>query len=239
MLTVQPIKTRIFHPGQNLTHFVLESVPKPRSRTVIAVTSKLVSLAENRVVPRDSTDKKSLVQKESDKFLGEIGHGCFLTVKHGLLIPSAGIDESNSASGDYILFPEGPYASARKLWLELREAWALPELGIVLTDSRTSPLRRGVTGICLAYWGFKGLRNLIGTPDIFGRELKMTQINLADGLAGVAVMMMGEGKETTPLALIEGAEVEFQDRTEPGEVAMPFEEDLYYPVLSAYDSKNS
>lgn len=239
MISVIPVKTRIFTAGENLAQFIADSVPRRhvRERMVVAVTSKIVSLAEMRLVARESTGKTELVKRESDRFYGEIGHGCFLTVKHGLLIASAGIDESNSAGGDYILYPEDPYASAREMWTQLRELWNVNELGVVLTDSRTMPLRRGVTGISLSYWGFKALRNLVGQPDLFGREMRMTQMNLADGIAGAAVMMMGEAAEQTPVALVEGMELEFTPNVAPEDIGIPYEEDLYYPVLKACEER--
>jgi dihydrofolate synthase / folylpolyglutamate synthase len=107
----------------------------------------------------------------------------------------------------------------------------------VLTDSRTMPLRRGVTGIALSYWGFRALRNLIGRPDIFGRPMKMTQMNLADGIAGAAVMMMGEADERTPLAVVHGMELEFTPVISPDEIGIAYEEDLYYPVLKACEER--
>jgi F420-0:gamma-glutamyl ligase len=233
-MNVKPIRTRVFHPGEDLSAFIVSSVPREtvREEMIVAVTSKIVSLAENCVVARSEvTDKKSLVRAESDQFLGEIGHGCFLTVKHGLMIPSAGIDESNSESGGYILFPRDPFASAQKLWSALKTAWGVKALGVLLTDSHTSPLRRGVTGIGLSYWGFEGIRNLVGSPDLFGRELKMTRMNLTDGLAAAAVLMMGEGNERMPVAVITGAPVRFVDHTDKSELQIPLEEDLYYPLF--------
>ena len=240
-LQVQPLKTDVFQAGESLVNFILKNFPEDliQEKMVLAVTSKIVSLAENRLVPRNSVDKAALIEKEADVFLGEVGYGCYLTVKEGLFIPSAGIDESNSANDDFILYPADPFLSAKKLWEDLRSRWNLKELGIVLTDSHTSPLRQGVTGICLSCWGFHPVRNMIGTKDIFGRELKMTKMNLADGLASAAVMTMGEGRECRPLALITGADVDFAEVIQPNDLRMPLEMDLYYPLLkgSLPDSK--
>ena len=236
-LSVQPVKTRVFNVGEDLAAFILEAVPQVEEGSVICITSKIVSLAERRLVPREAIEKQALVRQEADRFYGEIGHGCFLTIKHGLLIPSAGIDESNSAGGDYILYPEDPFASAKSLWLELRERWSVDALGVILTDSRTTPLRRGVTGVCLSYWGFLGLKNLMGTPDLFGRELRMTQMNLADGLAASAVMLMGEGSESTPLTLTSGAQLVFTAQSDRDQLEIPLEEDLYYPILKACEAR--
>jgi F420-0:gamma-glutamyl ligase len=235
-MNVTPIETGIFPVGGDLAAFIFAHIPKEivKERMIVAVTSKIVSLAEKRLVPRKEIDKASLVRREADIFLGEVGYGCFLTVKEGLFIPSAGIDESNSETGDFILYPENPYKSAERLWRELRGKWAIREMGILLTDSHTSPLRKGVTGICLSHWGFEAVRSMIGTKDLFGRELQMTKMNLADGLSAAAVLMMGEGRERRPLALIEGSECEFKEAVDPHELRMPVKEDLYFPFFRAH-----
>lgn len=234
-LQIEPIKTNIYRQG-SLSRFIADSIPSYRvkEKMVLAITSKIVSLAERRLVPMGSITKEKLVQQEADVFFGEIGYGCYLTIKQGLLIPSAGIDESNSETGAYILYPPDPFASAQKLWQELREIWNLNDLGIILTDSHTTPLRRGVTGIALSFWGFQPLRKLVDSKDLFGRELKMTNMNLADGLATSAVMMMGEGSECTPLALITGADLEFGDGHHAANLSIPLREDLYGPLLQSH-----
>ncbi len=230
---IRAIKTRIFRYGEDLESFILESVPRElvTEGSVLAVTSKIASLAERRSVPASSIDKMSLVRKEADHFLGEVGYGCALTIKEGLFIPSAGIDESNSENGDYLLYPTDPFATVERLWKGLKEAWGISRFGVVLTDSHTTPLRKGVTGISLSHSGFCGIKDMIGTRDLFGRELKMTTINAADALAGSAVFAMGEGAESKPLAWISGAEIEFTQQTSPTEVRMPLTEDLYYPFF--------
>lgn len=227
------IETTLFRTGDNLAAFVKENVPRAlvQERMVLAVTSKIVSLAEKRLVSRASIDKASLVKREADVFLGEAGYGCMLTVKEGLFIPSAGIDESNSEGGDYILYPADPFASARALWEALRFEWGVKELGVMLTDSRTFPLRWGVTGVCLSYWGFRAVKSMIGTEDLFGRELQMTKINRADALSAAAVLAMGEGRERRPLALLTGMECEFSQETDPSELRIEPKDDLYWPLF--------
>ena len=161
-------------------------------------------------------------------------HGVSLTIKHGLLIPSAGIDESNSENGDYILYPKDPFASARRLCQAIKEKLKLKNFGIILTDSHTHPLRRGVTGIALAYDGFFPWKNLIGEPDLYGRKMKMTSVNVVDSLAVAAVFVMGEAAEQQPLALIETNDVVFTDKApQPEDIRIPLEEDLYGPLIAA------
>ncbi len=229
-MNIRPIKTSIFTLGESLPKFIARQVSDDfvKERMILAVTSKIVSLSEGRIVSRAEISKTELIKREADIFLGAAGHGVLLTIKEGLLIASAGIDESNSADGHYILYPENPYASAKKLWSALKTEWGLTNFGLIFTDSRTSPLRQGVTGICLAHWGFRGIKNMIGTKDLFGRELRMTKINVADSFAATAALAMGEGAEAQPLALITGADCEFSENTEPAELRMDPREDLYF-----------
>jgi F420-0:gamma-glutamyl ligase len=225
-ISATAVKTDLFEPGMDLFEFIVKNLGeahKPKDGSILAITSKILSLAEDRRVSVKSTDKGDLVRREADTYLGEIGYGCHLTIKHGLFIPSAGIDESNSNDGSYILYPENPYQTARSLQKRLREHFGIRRLGVIITDSHTTPLRRGVTGIALAYWGIKGTRNLI---------------NLADAVATAAVFVMGEADERRPLAVVHGVDAEFVEETDPTEIQIPMEEDLYAPLFSAILNTN-
>lgn len=230
---VVPLRTAVFRAEEDLAAFVVRSVPRERvaERMVLAITSKIVSLAEGAVVARDSTTKSELIRREAEAYLGETLYGVSLTIKHGLLIPSAGIDESNSADGSYILFPKDPYASAKRLREALRKAWGVKELGVLVTDSHTQPLRKGVTGIGLAHYGFRATRNLVGEKDLFGREIKMTHVNVMDSLAVAAVYAMGEVAECQPLAIVYGSGAEFAETGSAAEIAIAPDEDLYGSLL--------
>jgi len=125
-------------------------------------------------------------------------------------MPSAGIDESNS-NGFYILHPKDLQETANKIRIYLCKRFKLKNVGVLITDSKTTPLRWGTTGVALAHSGFLALNDYIDTPDIFGRKLKVTKVNISDGLAAAAVLVIGEGREQTPLAIIsETASVKFQ-----------------------------
>ncbi|RZA00336.1 MAG: hypothetical protein EOP11_18430 [Proteobacteria bacterium] len=231
-VTVTPVRSAVFHRGDSLFEYLKAQLHgQLEDGAVVAVTSKIVSLAENRVAPKEGTTKRALVEKEAGTYLGMGNHGVELTITHGLLIPSAGIDESNSESGDYILFPEDPFASAAAIGRYLRSEFNLKHLGVILTDSHSSPLRLGVTGLSLSHWGIKGTQSLVGAPDIFGKELKFTSVNVVDSLATMAVFTMGEADNRCPLAVIKGAEVEFTEQTSPAEIVVKPEDDLYWPLL--------
>lgn len=209
IVKIQPIKIRPFIPPQdNLEEVLSSGLKNLKENTIVAIASKIVSIGEGRCVPTSQVkDKDKLIIGEAEKYLPRDyvpGKWVMHTLKNNLYMPSAGIDESN-ANGYYILWPENPTQSAQKIWQFLRRKFNIKNLGIIITDSHSVPLRRGVIGISLAHWGFAPLKDYRGTPDIFGKELVFSQSNIPDGLAAAAVAVMGEGDEQTPLVVISDA----------------------------------
>ena len=100
------------------------------------------------------------------------------------------------------------------------------------------PLRAGVTGVAVGYAGFRGIKDYRGTPDIFGRKFKFSRTNIADGLATAAVLVMGEGNEQTPIAIIEDIPfVEFEEQNpsnqDLSQLKIPKDQDIYAPILNS------
>lgn len=245
-MRLKAYRTPIIQLGAVLTEVILQNMPVIQEKSVIAITSKIVSIAQNRIIPIDEVpDKMHLIKEEADKYLeGDYSkqYGICLTIKNGILIPTAGIDASN-ADGYYILYPINLQAEIARIWKTLRTHYQVQNLGILVTDSHTTPLRRGVTGIALGWCGFKPLHNYIGTPDIYGHSLQVTQSNIVDGLAAAAVFMMGEGCEQTPLVLITDVDTLVFQETPPSaselnSVIIPMTEDLYAPLLTSVEWKS-
>ena len=229
------VRTPVFRVGQDLLEFLTEGLRsfEPREGDVIAITSKIVSLAEGRIVAKSEVPEKvELIKREADVYLGKGAYECHLTVKHNILIPSAGIDESNSKDDAYILFPLDPFKSAKEIHSGLTKNFGLKNLGVIVTDSHTTPLRRGVTGIALSHFGFKGVKSLIGQNDIYGRPLQFTYVNHADALAVMAVYEMGEANEQVPVAILRGrSDLVFSTEDTLNDCRIPLEDDLYLPIL--------
>ena len=225
-MKITPIKTRIFAESENLTTFVVQHIPKLKNGSVIAVTSKIVALSEGRTAP--ITDKEKVIRSESEWAMKT--KYVWLTMKDGMMLANAGVDESN-AKGKLILLPSDSFKNARNLRKRLLEHYKLKKLGVLITDSRVMPLRAGVTAVALGYAGFKGLRDYRGKNDIFGRKLKFTQTNVADSLATAAALAMGEGRERQPLCVITDAPVEFTNRVNSKELRIPFQDDMYAPLF--------
>jgi coenzyme F420-0:L-glutamate ligase len=229
MMQIKAIKTRIFHENENLLEFILQYIKKIPDNSVLVITSKIVALSEGRAIQyKNETQKIELIKKESDFAIKT--KLTWLTIKDGMVMASAGIDESN-ARGKLILLPENSFKSADLIRKKLKKIFGIKKFGVLITDSRIFPLRAGIVGVSLGYAGFKGIRNYIGKKDIFGRPLKMSRTDIADSLATSAVLCMGEGKEQQPIALITNAPVEFTNRVNKKELLIDPKEDLYLPLF--------
>ncbi len=237
-MRVQALRTHRISPADRDLFAILDAhVTTLGEGSVLAITSKIVSISEGRVVPMAGVDKSRLIAEEAERFLPASASrwGVSLTLTRGMLIATAGIDESNS-DGHFILWPSDPQRTANAIRSYLAKRFSLSRVGVVITDSRTSPLRLGVTGIALSHSGFRALNDYVGVRDLFGRALRMTKVNVMDALATAAVLVMGEGSEQTPLAVIDGAAfVEFQERdptvAELEALRVSPEDDLYAPLL--------
>lgn len=239
-MKLTPIRTRAMTPPQDDLYSVIkQSVKSIPERSVLAVTSKVVAIHQGRCVRAESIDRETLAKKESDLYIDRDlvpGQHLMFTIKDNILIASAGIDGSN-ANGHWVLWPENSTGFARELHKFLKTTYGVKEVGVVITDSRVMMLRRGTLGISLGHFGFAPVSSYIGKPDIFGKPLQVSVSNKADALAVAAVMVMGEGKEQTPLALIEEADLKFSEveKVNQGEpvFVVPTNEDLFSPMIMA------
>src|SRR5258706_3196009 len=112
-MIVTPIKTRVFKEGENLFAFIASYFKTLPEKSVVVVTSKIVALAEKRTaIIKDDTTKEKLIRRESEIAIRT--KYVWLTVKDGMIMASAGIDESN-ADGKLILLPRDSFKAANIL----------------------------------------------------------------------------------------------------------------------------
>ncbi len=238
-MQITAIKTHKIQPKESLEKIIDQYIPDLPDGSVLAITSKIVSYCQGRLFPKDLASKYDLISQEADLIVDtkENPYGTYLTIKNGILLLSAGIDESNS-NDTYILYPTNIQEIAATLWKHLRTTRNIKNLGIIITDSRTTPLRRGIIGVCLGWCGFEPFYSYIGKPDIYAKPLHVTQMNILDSLAVASVFIMGEGNEQTPLAIIkEAPKISFLDRPptpdEEESLTIPLEEDIYAPIFQS------
>lgn len=238
-MNVSPIKTHKITLKKGTTKILDQYVKELQEHSVVAIASKIISITEGRVVKIGSIDKDELIAQEAQYFLPRKSNKWHvaLTIARDTLVATAGIDESNG-DGYYILWPKNPQKSANKIREYLVKRFKLKRVGVVITDSKTTPLRWGVSGFAIAHSGFAAIKDYIGKPDIFGRKLEYTKLNIADSLAASAVLAMGEGNEQTPIAVIDDPHnVVFQNRNptakELSDLQVTLDEDLYGAFLKS------
>jgi dihydrofolate synthase / folylpolyglutamate synthase len=240
-MIVRSLKTPIVTAkSQTIFELLDGAIDALDEKSVVVVTSKIISLCEGRVVPIADTDKEQLIKQESDYYLPATlsKYGYHFTITNNTLISVAGIDESNSGGDFYVLWPEDTQKTCNEIRAYLRKRFNLRHVGVIISDSTTMAMRRGTIGIPLAYSGFKSVNDYIGTPDLFGRDFKVSRGGIAMGLAAAGVLSMGEGTEQTPVAVI--TDVPFvhfvDDDPTKKELAEEFyiqryQDDLYEPFL--------
>ncbi|MEI8097116.1 MAG: coenzyme F420-0:L-glutamate ligase [Candidatus Moraniibacteriota bacterium] len=237
-MIITPIKTeKVLARQISLEKLLDASLKKFPEKSILVITSKIVSLCEGRTESLNE-DKEKLMQREADYYLPKKFRrfGASGTITHFAFIGASGIDESN-ASGQYVLLPKNSQKTVDVIYQYLKKRFNVKEAGVIITDSHSTPLRRGASGISLAYRGFIGLKDYRGKEDLFGRKLVMEQANVADALASSAVLVMGEGSEQTPLALIKDIpNVTFQDnaptKKERSEFFVDLKDDIFAPLFN-------
>jgi coenzyme F420-0:L-glutamate ligase / coenzyme F420-1:gamma-L-glutamate ligase len=200
---------------------------------VIVVTQKVVSKAEGRVVSLDGVEPSDearalaaeadprhleLILRESVRVVRSRPPLVIAETRHGFVCASAGVDASNAPGVDtVVLLPVDPDASARALHERLKVA-------VIVSDSFGRPFRHGTTDVAIGVAGLPPLRDLRGTRDRSGYELKTTQIAVADEIAGAAELVMGKA-EGIPAAIVRGLQLEGDGSAR--ELVMPPDRDLF------------
>jgi coenzyme F420-0:L-glutamate ligase / coenzyme F420-1:gamma-L-glutamate ligase len=220
----------LFAPGMDVAAEVAAAAARQgealRRGDVVVVAQKIVSKAEGRYATlgdvhvseaatrmADATHRPApvvqLILDESSAVL-RATPAAIITCHHsGHVLANAGIDASNVEGGDIgqvLLWPRDPDESARTIRAGLATALGATAVpAVVIADSMGRAWRVGTLGTAIGCAGLTVLDDQRGQVDLFGRSLQATIIAVADAIAGLAVLVMGEGAEATPAAIVRGA----------------------------------
>jgi coenzyme F420-0:L-glutamate ligase/coenzyme F420-1:gamma-L-glutamate ligase len=230
IMRLYAVKTGIVKAGDNLVEVTIKSLKRQdlqlEDGDILALTSKIVACAERRVA--ELTDIKpsakaselakkfslqpefaELIVREADTIYGGV-EKAVLTLKNGVLTANAGIDNKNAPFGSVVLWPKDAEERVKSIREEIMRKTG-KRIAVLIVDSGLMPLRIGTTGLALAVAGFRPAIDHRGQKDIFGKPLVITQHAVADDLASAAHLLMGEVAEKTPIVLIRGASVVFDE----------------------------
>jgi coenzyme F420-0:L-glutamate ligase/coenzyme F420-1:gamma-L-glutamate ligase len=174
---------------------------------VLAVTHKIVSKAEGRVVDLEDDGPDShrhLVEQESASIIRRRGELVIAETHHGFVCANAGVDRSNAGTAKAILLPVDPDRSANRIRLRLGERFDV-DIAVIVTDTFGRAWRRGLTDVAIGVAGMAAIDDLRGTPDDFGKTLEVTEIATADEIAAAADLVIGKASRN-PVAVVRGVE---------------------------------
>ena len=216
--------------GDNLADIVVNTLQANNIRLaendILVFAQKIVSKAEGRAVNLVSVTPSpramelatqiekdprliELILQESNEVLRTRPGTIIVEHKLGFVCANAGIDHSNVAGlGNkeeewVLLLPKEPDRSAEMIRRDIASKTA-KQIGILIIDSHGRAWRNGTVGVAIGIAGLPGLQDLRGTPDLFGFNLRITQVGAADELAAAASLMMGQAAEGTPVVHVRG-----------------------------------
>ncbi len=215
-------------PGDELAELIAAAATL-RSGDVVVVTQKIVSKAEGRLVevdPEDPLSHKELVMSEAVRVLRRRGDLLVTETRHGFVCANSGVDLSNVERGWAALLPLDADRSARRIRDGLR-ARAGVAVGVIVSDTFGRTWRRGLTDVAIGTAGVAAVVDLRGTQDALGRDLAVTEVCVADEIAGAAELVMGKSSGV-PVAVVRGVDPSWlRESSIREEVVRPYGEDLF------------
>lgn len=231
------------HEGDDLGQELYEAARRIgglEAGDVVVVAQKAVSKVEGRVVrlaeveaserarelagPDGDPRHLEVILRESAEIVRTRPPLVIAQTRHGFVCASAGVDASNAPDeGTLVLLPLDPDASAGALRDRLRSLAGV-DVGVIVSDSFGRAWRQGTTDVALGVAGLAPLRDLRGTLDAGGHELRTTQIAVGDEIAGAAELVLGKAARI-PAARVRGVDVQGDGRGV--DLVMPRERDLF------------
>ncbi|MHA2399884.1 MAG: coenzyme F420-0:L-glutamate ligase [Promethearchaeota archaeon] len=248
------IKLPLIKEKDNLLHIIIDNIRKSEKSLIdgdiIVIAEKVIATSQGRVVNlsevTDISEKAKnladeydmderfveLILQEASMILGGMTH-VILAQVNDFLIANAGIDQSNAGPNRVVLLPKQLKKTVWDYWKDLRKEFDIRNLGVIISDSRVQPLRKGTIGIAIATAGFEPVEDLRGHPDLFNRPMEITMRAIADDLTSAAQFLLSEADQQTPVVIIRNSNVEFTENPQLTPEMAP-EECLYMNIFSRY-----
>lgn len=240
----------LIKPGDDLVRVILNSLERTgltfQDGDILVIAQKIVSKSEGRLVDlktvtpstqavelaeRSEKDPRmvELILRESKSVLRS-RPGTIIVEHHlGFVCANAGIDQSNvkkENDGDWVLLlplnPDETAANIRRRLEKISDA----RLGVLIIDSHGRAWRLGTAGVAIGLSGLPGLVDLRGEKDLFGYQLRISEVGAADELASAASLLMGQAAESKPVILVRGFPYPLREGN-LNELIRPKEQDLF------------
>jgi coenzyme F420-0:L-glutamate ligase/coenzyme F420-1:gamma-L-glutamate ligase len=234
--------------GDKLDLIILESMSNANEflskGDIVVVAQKVISKAEGRLIDLKNVNpsEKSLqIAKQNDKdprlielILNEsvdilrMARGIIIVeTKRGLICANAGVDQSNVENSNHYatLLPEDADLSARELRHSFKRKTGI-DVAVVITDTFGRPFREGQINVAIGIAGIQPIKSYIGTMDMYGKKLKVTEIAVVDEIASAAELQMGKS-ERIPVVIIRGYLYQMVENSSLSQLLRSKEKDLF------------
>lgn len=235
-------------PEDKLDLIILESICQAHEnlydRDIIVIAQKIISKSEGRIVnlnlinPSDKSIQLArknckdariveMILSESKEVIREDRGVIIAETRQGFVCANAGIDQSNVEDSDnhVVLLPIDADESARKIRHSIKKQ-TTKNVAVVITDTFGRPFREGQTNVAIGIAGIKPIKSYVGTIDMYGKKLKVTEIATADEIASAAELVMGKSNRI-PVAIVRGCMYDAEDKPSISNLVRRKEKDLF------------
>lgn len=225
-------------PGDDLVSLLLHALSSSgdslEDGDILVIAQKIFSKAQDRyvsiadVTPSAEAERLAievdkdpriveLILSESSEVVRHRAGVMIVAHKLGFVMANAGIDASNVAEGGedddrVLLLPVDPDGDCARMRAEIKDRTGV-EVAVIMNDSVGRAWRSGTAGIAIGVAGMPAVLDLRGDIDLFGRELKVSIVGIADELAAAASILQGQAAEGAPAVVIRGYAVEGEHTT--------------------------
>jgi len=240
--------------GDNIAKIIIETAERNGLKIddgdIVVITQKIFSKAEQRVANlKDVTPSKEaleiaktthksprfieLILRETRKIMKTSPEVLLVEDDRGLICINAGVDKSNvKGNNSFALLPINPDDSAEECRQQIKKLVG-KNVAVIVCDTFSRPFRRGQVNFAIGVAGLKPFKDYRGKEDLFGHVLKVKNVAVVDEIAAAAELLMGQGREATPVVIFKGlnSALELCENASINELQISRDEDLFKGTL--------
>lgn len=218
-------KIGLVKPHDDVSQLIIDAAQADQieflNHDVIVVSQKIVSKADDLLVDistiKPSNQAKSvakrtnkdervieLILRDSKEVIRADRVALVVRTRNGCVCLNAGVDKSNvKGQTVYARLPRNPDKSAATIKAGIEKATG-KKVAVIIADTYSRPNRVGQVEFTIGLAGLEPITDYRGGGDLFGYQLHYKYVALADEIAAAAELVMGQGKEKTPAAIVRG-----------------------------------
>lgn len=238
----------IIKEGDNLAELICKAAEAQgtpmQNGDIIVVTHVAVSRAEGRTVNLDEVEPSpfaryygelygkdpaliEVILREAKNVIRMVNGKIITETRQGFICANSGVDKSNVPGERVVaLLPEDPDASARRIREDIMRITG-KDVAVIISDTHGRPFREGEINVAIGVAGIEPIRDRRGDKDLFGYVLRVKRTAIADELASAAELVIGQGDEGIPAAIIRGYRFTESETATAKELIRPKERELF------------